>query len=82
MSLNDTIDETELPAYVQSTQFGSEVMLPSANNWNMPQAVARLEKEMITRAVKTFGSQRKAAKQLGIDQSTLARKRQRYNLKV
>jgi len=82
LSLNDTIDETELPAYVQSTQFGSEVMLPSANNWNMPQAVARLEKEMITRAVKTFGSQRKAAKQLGIDQSTLARKRQRYNLKV
>jgi transcriptional regulator with PAS, ATPase and Fis domain len=41
-----------------------------------------LEKEMILRALKAYGSQRKAAVPLNIDQSTLARKVKRYGIRT
>jgi PAS domain S-box-containing protein len=55
---------------------------PSQGNWNLKYAVADTEKEMITRALKYFKSQRKAASPLGINQSTLARKVKRYNILI
>ena len=43
-------------------------------------AVARVEKEMIVRTLRDCGTQRKAARKLGINQSTLARKAKRYGI--
>ncbi len=48
--------------------------------WNLPQAVRRLEEEMILRALETFGSQREAARHLGIDHSTISRKVRKLGL--
>jgi len=54
----------------------------SGDEWNLPKSVARLEREMILRALKAYGSQRKAAVPLNIDQSTLARKVKRYGIRT
>ncbi len=48
--------------------------------WNLNQAVQRIEKSLIAQALKKCGSQRKAAKLLGVNQSTLARKASRYGI--
>ena len=50
--------------------------------WNLPQAVRRLEEEMIVRALRVFGSQREAARHLGIDHSTISRKVKKLGLDV
>ena len=55
---------------------------PSQGSWNLKYAVADTEKELITRALKYFKSQRKAATPLGINQSTLARKVKRYRIQI
>jgi transcriptional regulator with PAS, ATPase and Fis domain len=54
----------------------------SQSSWDLKYAVAETEKDMITRALKYFKSQRKAASPLGINQSTLARKVKRYNIQA
>lgn len=45
-----------------------------SNDYNIKKAVAALEKKMIIKALKNFGSTRKAAQHLGIDQSTIVKK--------
>lgn len=45
---------------------------------NMKEAVAVLEMEMIEKAINKYGNCRDAAKSLGIDASTLVRKRKKY----
>jgi transcriptional regulator with PAS, ATPase and Fis domain len=52
------------------------------NEWNLARVVQRVEKQMISRALKACGSQRKAARLLGIDHSTLSRKIKRYEAPV
>lgn len=47
---------------------------------NLRKAVKKLEKEMIIRALRSYGSQRKASRFLGVHQSTLARKVRRYGI--
>ena len=79
LSPDDTIDEEDIPHHIKTTGFQSNKVELSNDGWNMSQAVARMEKELITRAIQTFGSQRKAAQPLGVDQSTLARKLKRYH---
>lgn len=49
--------------------------------WDIRTAVARLETEIIMAALQKFGSQRKAAVHLGIDQSTLARKAHKHGIR-
>jgi PAS domain S-box-containing protein len=80
LSPHETINEEDLPSGIKSVDFRPNSFELSDSDWNMPQAVARFEHEMITHAVKTFGSLRKAAQPLGVDPSTLARKRKRYNV--
>lgn len=48
---------------------------------NLRQAVSELEKKMITQALTIYGSQRQAAKALGVDQATVIRKMRRYGLR-
>jgi transcriptional regulator with PAS, ATPase and Fis domain len=77
LSPEEYIDWQDLPQRIRSTN-GSAPSPPAANDLNLPKAVAALEKTMIIQALKLHGSQRKAARPLGIDQSTLARKIKRY----
>ena len=79
LSPNDRIDLEDLPSYVRVEQPRANTCLQDGE-WNLPVAVARLETEIIVQALKTYGTQRKAAKPLGIDHSTLARKIKKYGI--
>ncbi|MFH2126089.1 MAG: helix-turn-helix domain-containing protein, partial [Pseudomonadota bacterium] len=50
--------------------------------WDLAEAVARTERELIARAIAEYGSQRAAAEALGVNHSTLSRKAKRYRLHV
>lgn len=79
LSKNDVIEMSDLPASIRQARVTS--CLPGVlGQWNLPRAVSQLESEMILEALKTFDSQREAARQLGIDPSTLSRKIKRHNL--
>jgi len=75
------IDLKDLPSHILRNESKANPDL-SGDEWNLPKAVAKLEKEMIFRALKVYGSQRKAAGPLSIDQSTLARKAKRYGIRI
>ena len=51
-----------------------------ADGMSLKQAVAQLEIEMIKNALKISPSAAAAAKRLGLDSSTLSKKRKRYGL--
>jgi transcriptional regulator with PAS, ATPase and Fis domain len=74
------IDLKDLPSHILLDESKANPGL-SGDEWNLPKQVARLEREMILRALKVYGSQRKAAGPLNIDQSTLARKAKRYGIR-
>ena len=75
------IDLKDLPSHVLMGESKNHVYL-ARDGRNLPEAVARLEREIIVNALKTYGSQRKAAGPLGINQSTLARKAKRYGIRT
>jgi len=75
------IDLKDLPSHVFMGESKKHVYLASDGR-HLPEAVARLEREIIVNALKTYGSQRKAAGPLGINQSTLARKAKRYGIRT
>jgi len=76
----DHIDVEDLPAHVRIKAFDKHLDMIESG-WNLSKAVARLERDMIIRALKFFGSQRRAAGPLGINQSTLARKVKKYGIR-
>ena len=62
---------------------GARPVIPgSQDEMNLARAVEAVERDVITRALQTFGSQRKAAVRLGINHSTLSRKIARYGISV
>ena len=69
--LNTTgiITVREVAPMIDSDDFFMEV-----SDYDLKKAVSYLEKRMISKALKNFGSTRKAAKHLGIDQSTVVKK--------
>lgn len=75
----EKIDWDDLPAYVKGDSAQSGVQ-PSPDKWNLQEMVANTERRHIKLALKTFGSQRKAAVPLGINHSTLARKIKKLGL--
>ena len=79
LTAKDNIEPEDLPIHI-SERMDSENPIVFEGEWNLPEAVGRLEKMMIERAVKKFKTQRKAAGPLGIDQSTLARKIKKHRL--
>jgi len=81
LSQNREIDVKDLPFQVRMGESEGK-LLTERNGWNLREAVDGLEREAIKRALKEFGSQRKAAGPLGMDQSTLARKIKRYGIRV
>lgn len=80
LSQSNRIEIGDLPSHIQPATY-----LPAADEaakiWNLPLAVERLEKKMIVDAFKLYSNQVQIALHLGINQSTLSRKLQKYNLK-
>jgi len=75
----DKIDIEDIPSHIRNKQISINHFLQS-DKLNLPAAKAKLEKELIARALKAYESQRKAAVHLGVDHSTLARKIKKYNI--
>ncbi|MCF8083637.1 MAG: sigma 54-interacting transcriptional regulator [Deltaproteobacteria bacterium] len=77
---HEQISVEDLPLHVQEG-IKTKIKYFNPSEWNLRQATIDVEKEIIVKALRAFGTQRKAAKQLGINQSTLARKIQRYGIR-
>jgi TyrR family helix-turn-helix protein len=75
----DKIDIEDIPSHIRTGYNKSKNTL-LAQGWNLQETVTEIEKDLITRAIENFGSQRKAAEPLGIDHSTLSRKIKKYGL--
>lgn len=81
LSPGDTIELGDLPAEIRQTPFELSPE-PHGDAWDLTEAVARTERELIARAIAEYGSQRAAAEALGVNHSTLSRKARRYGLAV
>jgi TyrR family helix-turn-helix protein len=77
---SNKIDIEDIPSHIRTGYTNSKNNL-LAHGWNLQETVADIEKDLIARAIDNFGSQRKAAKPLGIDHSTLSRKIKKYGIK-
>jgi hypothetical protein len=62
----DKIDIEDIPSHIRVGYNNSKNTL-LAHGWNLQETVAEIEKDLITRAIENFGSQRKAAEPLDID---------------
>ena len=71
----------DLPASARHGR-GPELSAAGDGDWQLPEAVAKLETEIIVKAVKRHGSLRRAAKHLGIDHSTLSRKIKKHGISL
>ncbi len=76
----DSIGLEDLPAAMRAQKSSPDFLLNN-NEWNLPIMLEQVEKELISRALAEYGSQRKAAHRLGISHSTLSRKARRYGVK-
>jgi len=76
---NNKIDIEDIPSHIRRG-YNSGKITPLSHGWNLQKTVAEIEKDLIARAIKNFGSQRKASKPLGIKHSTLARKIKKYGI--
>jgi len=77
---HDHIRLGDLPAHIQTPE-QSIYSTRSERELDLKRSVQRLEKELIIKALTTYGTQIKAAHHLGIDQATLSRKMKKYNIK-
>lgn len=81
LSPHKHISIEDLPSQVR-TNFPISNETLTYDKWDIRKAVKNLEKEIIIRAIKRFGSQKRVADHLKINQSTVARKIKRYNIKI
>jgi PAS domain S-box-containing protein len=79
LSPGDHIGIDDIPAVIRGVECDSR-RLPSDNEWNLNELVRSVEKQLILRALRTCGTQRQAARRLGIDHSTLSRKIKRHGI--
>lgn len=75
---HDIITPTDLPSYMREKT--APVEQDRTEMHNLPEAVASLEKEMLAKALAETGSTYKAARRLGISQSSVVRKARRYGI--
>jgi transcriptional regulator with PAS, ATPase and Fis domain len=80
LSPSHSIGEEDLPSHVREANRNVLITTSGRIEWNLKEATENFEKELIKRALKVFGSQRKASGPLGVDQSTLARKAKKYRI--
>jgi len=80
LSPGECIEESDLPVNMRESSMARKSHA-KLHNLNLKKATSDMEKQLINESLSVFGSQRKAAIQLGINQSTLARKLKRYGIK-
>ncbi|MFD2013853.1 helix-turn-helix domain-containing protein [Acinetobacter vivianii] len=79
MSLSDQIQPTDIPANIfDEPQSFIDVSASQPTERNLKRQVEAFEYGIIAKALTEFKTTQKAAQALGIDQSTLFKKRQRY----
>ncbi len=76
---HDQIGPADLPAAVRLPE-SEACLLERQDEWELSKIVRDVEKRIILQALKQCGSQRKAARLLNIDHSTLSRKIRRYGI--
>ncbi|MED4907099.1 sigma 54-interacting transcriptional regulator [Brevibacillus centrosporus] len=72
---HDSIDVGDLPSFLQQ-------VFPASEPASLKEAVARLERTMITNAIQAHGTTRAAAEALGISQSAIVQKMKKLHLRV
>lgn len=80
LSPQERISPEDLPSHVRQRLPERQTASAPPRAWDLRSAVRDVEKKRIVEALRVFGSQRKAAGPLGINQSTLARKAKRYGI--
>jgi len=81
MTNEKEIQSQHLPLTIRNNVH-SEINVVFSEPVSLKSAVEQLEKQLIIQALKKYGSTRKAARVLKIDQSTIVRKTQKYNLSI
>ncbi|MCB2225894.1 MAG: sigma 54-interacting transcriptional regulator [Desulfarculaceae bacterium] len=76
------IELHHLPEAIRDSEFIPTDSGPLEDNLNLAQAVKNVEMQLIKRALKVYGSQRRAAKHLGVSHATISRKISQFNMIV
>ena len=79
LSPNECISVEDLPSHLQKVDLRGPHNV-TKQGWNLREEVEKTQKGIIIKALKTFGSKRKAAGPLGIHHSTLVRKVKQYGI--
>jgi PAS domain S-box-containing protein len=82
MTEGDVIDGKNIPQYiVQSVKKPLYIDTPDYfNSFNLDEIITTVEREVIRKAIDEFGALRNVSQHLGIDLSTLVRKKRKYKL--
>ena len=82
MTEGDVIDEKNIPQYiVQAVKKPLYIDTPDYfNSFNLDEIITTVEREVIRKAIVEFGALRNVSQHLGIDLSTLVRKKRKYKL--
>lgn len=84
MSDTDLIDIADLPKSMVRNVCEYDEMKDAFGGWSdgmsLQHALDKVEKAILERALEVYGSQRKAATNLGVNQSTITRKLQKYGV--
>jgi PAS domain S-box-containing protein len=82
ISEGDILDEKYIPAYITKAA-GKSLFIDTPDHFdsfNLKIIIAEVEREVIKKAIAAFGSLRNTAHHLGLDLSTLVRKKRKYNI--
>lgn len=74
------IKPRDLPEYVRAST--NTFFSTQKEEFSLKEMVERLECSLIKKAIEKYGSQRKAAESLGVDQSTISRKMKKYGIEI
>lgn len=81
MVTDDTIQTEHLPLSIRTKNKGlKDISYYIEDDIPLKDAVEKVEKDMIMKALRKFKTTRKAAEALQVDQSTVVRKAQKYNI--
>jgi len=81
MSETDTIGLRDLPLYVLDKEARPESSCEGGSDLNLNRLMMNIEARMIEEAIRKYETTYRAAQHLGISQSSVVRKMQRYNIK-
>lgn len=82
ISEGDMLDEKCIPAYITKAA-GKSLFIETPDyfdSFDLKIIIAEVEREVIRKAIAAFGSLRNTAHHLGVDLSTLVRKKRKYNI--